>query len=72
MRSPSNFALTLLALSVATDFAAAASVSGDAGNIGYARDSNQQIVRSSAGDCWRTGSWTPALATVVSGNWRFG
>ncbi len=35
------------------------------GNPAYATDSNGFVVRSSQGDCWRTGSWTPAQATVV-------
>ncbi len=65
MRSPSNLALTVLVLSAAPVFAAAATESSDIGNIGYVRDSSQEIVRSSAGNCWHTGSWTPALATVI-------
>lgn len=35
------------------------------GNPGYLTDSNGWVIRSSRGDCWRTGSWTPALATVI-------
>lgn len=35
------------------------------GNPAYATDSNGFVVRSSQGECWRTGSWTPAQATVV-------
>lgn len=35
------------------------------GNPGYLTDSNGMVVRSSDGQCWRTGSWSPALATVV-------
>jgi OOP family OmpA-OmpF porin len=31
-------------------------------NFGYLRSSDGTIVRSGAGDCWRTGSWTPAAA----------
>lgn len=30
--------------------------------IGYWLDSSGRIVRNSWGECWRTGSWTPALA----------
>lgn len=32
---------------------------------GYLTDSRGTVVRSGFGDCWRTGLWTPALATVV-------
>ncbi len=35
------------------------------GNPGYLTDTNGIVVRSSRGDCWHTGSWTPELATVV-------
>lgn len=35
------------------------------GNPGYLTDTNGIVVRSTWGDCWHTGSWTPALATVV-------
>lgn len=48
--------------------ASTASVPGPAmakGNPGYLTDSNGYVVRSGAGDCWHTGSWTPALANVV-------
>lgn len=35
------------------------------GNPGYLTDSRGFVVRSGSGECWHTGSWTPALATVV-------
>lgn len=35
------------------------------GNPGYLVDSDGVVVRSGYGECWRTGSWSPALATVV-------
>lgn len=35
------------------------------GNPAYVTDSNGFVVRGSQGECWRTGSWTPAQATVV-------
>ncbi len=35
------------------------------GNPGYLTDTNGFVVRSTRGDCWHTGSWTPELATVV-------
>jgi OOP family OmpA-OmpF porin len=33
-------------------------------NFGYLRSSDGAVVRSGTGDCWRTGSWTPAAATT--------
>ncbi len=44
--------------------AATASGSGPS-SAAYVTDSRGIVVRSSTGDCWRTGSWTPAQATVV-------
>ncbi len=46
---------------------AAASDSGGipTGIPGYLIDSRGTVVRSGFGDCWHTGNWTPALATVV-------
>ncbi len=35
------------------------------GNPGYLTDSTGWVVRSSRGECWRTGSWTPELASVI-------
>jgi OOP family OmpA-OmpF porin len=35
------------------------------GNPAYAIDSQGFVVRGSQGECWRTSSWTPALANVV-------
>lgn len=32
--------------------------------IGYWVDSSNRIVKNSWGECWRTGSWTPALAVA--------
>lgn len=29
----------------------------------YAADSRGEVARDSSGDCWRTGYWTPAMAT---------
>ena len=50
----------------ASQGAASASGSGaPAGIPGYLTDSRSSVVRSGFGDCWHTGSWTPALATVV-------
>ncbi len=44
--------------------AATASGSGPS-SAAYVTDSRGIVVRSSTGDCWRTGSWTPGQATVV-------
>ena len=35
------------------------------GHPGYLTDTNGIVVRSTRGDCWQTGSWTPELATVI-------
>lgn len=32
------------------------------GNVGYLVDSRDNVVKSGAGLCWRTGYWTPAMA----------
>lgn len=42
----------------------ATSASGS-GAPAYVTDSRGIVVRGSGGDCWRTGTWTPAQATVV-------
>ena len=65
MQSPSNLALALLAIMVTPVLAADLPTTNPAANAGYLRDSNQQIVRSSAGDCWHTSSWTPSSATII-------
>lgn len=35
------------------------------GNPAYATDTNGLVIRGTQGECWRTGSWTPAQATVI-------
>ncbi len=74
MRVPSNPLLALLSLSLsgalaggtAPALAAPAMAPINAqGNPAYASDSQGFVVRGSQGECWRTGSWTPALANVV-------
>lgn len=45
-----------------TQSAAAGTASG---SPAYVTDSRGQIVHGSSGECWRTGTWTPAQATVV-------
>jgi OOP family OmpA-OmpF porin len=64
MRRPINLAL-LLATLTAPVFAAAPPSLAGSDNAGYLRDSSQHVVQSSAGDCWHTGTWTPADATVI-------
>lgn len=73
MRRPTNRALLLAALATQAALTALAvpvfaaeppSLAGT-GNAGYVRDSSQRVVQSSAGDCWHTGTWTPADATIV-------
>ena len=41
-----------------------ATASGTA-TTAYVTDSRGIVVRGSSGDCWRTGTWTPAQATVI-------
>ena len=69
MRTASTFMLAALALSVSRTFAAGPAVTdyagGAGGNPAYLTDSSGVVVRSSQGECWRTGSWSPALANVV-------
>lgn len=70
MLRPSNRALLLAALATQAALAVPAfaveppNLAGT-GNSGYVRDSSQRVVQSSAGDCWHTGTWTPADATIV-------
>lgn len=75
MRAPPKFMLTLLTLPIcgvagmAISTAAVAAPATEpiqAGrNPAYLTDANGFVVRASFGECWRTGSWTPAQATVV-------
>jgi OOP family OmpA-OmpF porin len=66
MRHPSRLLRGLLALAVVPVGTALANGGGAATGIpGYLIDSGGTVVRSSAGDCWHTSEWTPALATVV-------
>ncbi len=48
----------------ASQATAAASGSGQS-TAAYVTDSRGIVVRGSSGDCWRTGTWTPAQATIV-------
>ncbi len=66
MRHPSRLLRGLLALAAVPASTALANGSGAAAGVpGYLVDTNGMVVRSSAGDCWHTSDWTPALATVV-------
>lgn len=65
MQSPSNLALAFLAIIVTPVFSADLPTTNPAANAGYLRDSNQQIVKTSQGECWHTSSWTPASATII-------
>ncbi len=47
------------------DRAAPAAGGAPSGIPGYLSDSRGTVVRSGFGECWRTGSWSPADATVV-------
>lgn len=56
-----------LALSIAlvTGISAAGAVfAHDVPNAGYLIDSRGNVVKNNYGDCWRTGYWTPAMATA--------
>lgn len=64
MRRSTNLALLLATLTVPVFAADPPSLAGS-DNAAYLRDSSQRVVQSSAGDCWHTGTWTPADATVI-------
>ncbi len=64
-REPSAAPASRSAAASAPASAAAFAPVSARGNPGYLTDTNGLVVRSSRGDCWRTGSWTPELATVV-------
>lgn len=53
---------TLLAAGVALLGATQVMAQSQAPIIGYWVDSSNRIVKNTWGECWRTGSWTPALA----------
>lgn len=42
-----------------------ATAASGTGSAAYVTDSRGVVVRGSSGECWRTGTWTPAQATVV-------
>lgn len=57
----SRLALGLLAMASLTLVGAASAE--EINNQGYLTDSSGNVVKSGAGLCWHTGSWTPAMAT---------
>ena len=50
---------------IATGSSQLATSASGSGAPAYVTDSRGLVVRGSSGDCWRTGTWTPAQATVV-------
>lgn len=52
-------------IAAGTSQAASAASSGERGSAAYVTDSRGIVVRGSGGECWRTGTWTPAQATIV-------
>lgn len=67
-------AIATVGLSVSAAFAQTQDVTVDGkGDIPYAIDSRNTVVRSGTGLCWRTGSWTPAAAaTAMAGEFPVG
>ena len=63
-KSPTlNLASSLLVLLTSLGASAAFAHSGDPVVPGYWQDSNRHIVKDNYGECWRTGYWTPSMAT---------
>lgn len=60
-----NLNLTLLIFYAGQTFAANSCPPPIGGNTGYLQDRTGGAVLSTNGDCWHTGGWRPALATVV-------
>lgn len=65
MHPLTNLTLTLLIFYAGQSFAANSAPPLVADNIGYLQDTGGGAVLSTNGDCWHTGGWRPALATVV-------
>lgn len=59
-----NFASSLLVLLTSLGAGAAFAHSGDPVVPGYWQDSNRHVVKNNYGECWRTGYWTPSMATA--------
>ncbi len=59
MKSASSL---LIALTLGLGAGVAAAHSDGKVTPGYLQDNNKHVVKSGAGLCWRTGSWTPAMA----------
>ena len=60
MTSTTKMTAIACAMAAFIPMAALAQISG---NPGYLFDGSAQVVKTAAGECWRTGEWTPALAT---------
>ena len=59
-----NFASSLLVMLMSLGASAAFAHSGDPVVPGYWQDSNRHVVKDNYGECWRTGYWTPSMATA--------
>ena len=53
----------LIALSLGLGTSVATAHSDGKAAPGYLHDNNKHVVKNNFGQCWRTGSWTPAMAT---------
>lgn len=54
-----------LSITLVTGISAATAVfAHDVPNAGYLIDSRGNVVKNNYGECWRTGYWTPAMATL--------
>lgn len=56
--------ISLLAATAIAFSAFTATASAQSSNSGYLMDSRGGVAKSGFGLCWRTGSWTPAMATA--------
>lgn len=59
-----NFASSLLVMLMSLGAGAAFAHTGDPVTPGYWQDSNRHVVKDNYGECWRTGYWTPSMATA--------
>ena len=59
-----NLTSSLLVMLMSLGASAAFAHSGDPVVPGYWQDSNRHVVKDNYGECWRTGYWTPSMATA--------
>ena len=59
-----NFASSLLVMLMSFSASAAFAHSDSPVVPGYWQDSNKHVVKNNYGECWRTGYWTPSMATA--------